>query len=167
MCSLSVGFLWESDTTLSFTHPETCEGDFSLLVCFQQPSFPFMCRTGDLDVHVCAQSHLTLGDPVTVARQAPLSMGFSRQEHWSGLPSPPPGDLPDPGIEPGILFTTEPPGTTEIEFVNPIVTLLTLAVRKNASVFILSNQGICKGFSVAFSNFQNINCFLNSRNWAS
>ena len=38
--------------------------------------------------------------PWTVARQAPLSMGFSRQEHWSGLPCPPPGDLPDPGIEP-------------------------------------------------------------------
>ena len=37
----------------------------------------------------------------TVARQAPLSVGFSRQESWSGLPCPPPGDLPDPGIEPG------------------------------------------------------------------
>ena len=36
----------------------------------------------------------------TVARQAPLSMGFSRQEYWSGLPCPPPGDLPDPGIQP-------------------------------------------------------------------
>jgi len=35
----------------------------------------------------------------TVARQAPLSMGFSRQEYWSGLPCPPPGDLPDPGIK--------------------------------------------------------------------
>ena len=35
----------------------------------------------------------------TVARQAPLSMGFSRQEHWSGLPCPPLGDLPDPGIK--------------------------------------------------------------------
>ena len=35
----------------------------------------------------------------TVARQAPLSMGFSRQEHWSGLSFPPPGDLPNPGIE--------------------------------------------------------------------
>ena len=35
----------------------------------------------------------------TVACQAPLSMGFSRQEYWSGLPCPPPGDLPDPGIE--------------------------------------------------------------------
>ena len=39
--------------------------------------------------------------PWTVAHQAPLSMGFSRQEHWSGLPFPSPGDVPDPGIEPG------------------------------------------------------------------
>ena len=43
-----------------------------------------------------------MSDPATlwtVARQAPLSMGFPRQEYWSGLPCPPPGDLPDPGIE--------------------------------------------------------------------
>ena len=39
----------------------------------------------------------------TVALQAPLSMGFSRQEHWSGLPCPPPGDLPDPGVKPTSL----------------------------------------------------------------
>ena len=38
--------------------------------------------------------------PWTVAYQAPPSMGFSRQEYWSGLPFPSPGDLPDPGIEP-------------------------------------------------------------------
>ena len=38
--------------------------------------------------------------PWTVARQAPLSMEFSRQEFWSGLPLPSPGDLPDPGIQP-------------------------------------------------------------------
>ena len=36
----------------------------------------------------------------TVAHQAPLSLGFSRQEYWSGLPYPPPGNLPDSGIEP-------------------------------------------------------------------
>ena len=47
-----------------------------------------------------AQSYPTLCDPWTVAHQAPPSMGFSRQEHWSGLPLPSPGDLPDPGIEP-------------------------------------------------------------------
>ena len=39
--------------------------------------------------------------PWTVARQAPLSMGFPRQEYRSGLPLPPPGGLPDPGMEPG------------------------------------------------------------------
>ena len=36
----------------------------------------------------------------TIACQAPLSMGFSRKEYWNGLPCPPPGDLPDPGIKP-------------------------------------------------------------------
>ena len=41
-----------------------------------------------------------LATPWTVACQAPLSMGFSREEHWSGLPLSSPGDLPDPGIEP-------------------------------------------------------------------
>ena len=42
----------------------------------------------------------------TVVRQVPLSMGFSRQEYWSGLPCPPLGDLPDPGIEPISLKST-------------------------------------------------------------
>ena len=47
-----------------------------------------------------AQSYLTVCDPWTVANQAFPSMGFSRQEYWSGLPFPSPGDLLDPGIEP-------------------------------------------------------------------
>ena len=46
---------------------------------------------------------LTLATPQTVACQAPLSMGFSRQEYWNGLPFPSPGDLPNPGIKPGSL----------------------------------------------------------------
>ena len=45
----------------------------------------------------CIGLYMTLG---TVAHQAPLSMGFSRQEYWSGLSCPPPGDLPNPGIKP-------------------------------------------------------------------
>ena len=55
----------------------------------------------------------------TVARQAPPSMGFSRQKYWSGLPFPSPGDLPDPGIEPrspalqADALTSRPPGTIE------------------------------------------------------
>ena len=54
--------------------------------------------------------------PWTVAHHAPLSMGFSRQEYWSGLPFPFPGDLPDPGIEPrsprlqAEALTSVPPG---------------------------------------------------------
>ena len=54
--------------------------------------------------------------PWTVACQTPLSMGFSRQEYWNGLPLPSPGDLPDPGIEPGSpalqadSLPFEPPG---------------------------------------------------------
>ena len=47
-----------------------------------------------------AKSCLTLVTPWTVARQAPLSKGFPRQDYWSGLPFPSPGDLPDPGVEP-------------------------------------------------------------------
>ena len=47
-----------------------------------------------------AQSVRLSATPWTVARQAPLSMGFSRQQYWSGLPFPPLGDLPDPGIVP-------------------------------------------------------------------
>ena len=47
-------------------------------------------------------SHAQLfATPWTVDHQAPLSVGFSRQEYWSGLPFPSPGDLPNPGVEPG------------------------------------------------------------------
>ena len=56
---------------------------------------------------VCLLSHFShaqlFGTLWTIARQAPLSMGSSWQEHWSGLLCPPPGDLPDPGIEPVFL----------------------------------------------------------------
>ena len=74
------------------------------------------------DVCVRALSHSVVSDFVTlwaVARQAPLFMGFSRQEYWSGLPFPPSGDHPDLGIEPaspvapafaGRFFSIEPPG---------------------------------------------------------
>ena len=66
------------------------------------------------------QSCPTLCYPTTVAHQAPLFIGFSRQEYWSGLPFPPPGDLADPVIEPssaalaGRFFTTEPPSLPHI-----------------------------------------------------
>ena len=53
-----------------------------------------------LDGGLAAQLCLTLETSWTVAYQAPLSMGFSRQEYWSGLPLPSPGGLPNPGIKP-------------------------------------------------------------------
>ena len=62
------------------------------------------------------QSYPTLCEPWTVAWQAPPSMGFSRQEYWSGLPFPSPGDLPNPGIKPrspelqADSLPSEPPG---------------------------------------------------------
>ena len=53
----------------------------------------------------CFSSVWLLVTPWTVAHQDPLSRGFSKQEYWSGLPWPPPGDLPDPGIEPLSLMS--------------------------------------------------------------
>ena len=73
-----------------------------------------------LCVHLWSlQSCQTLCNPMDCAHQAPLSMGFSRQQYWSGLTCTPPGHLPDPGIEPtslmsptlaGGCLTTAPPG---------------------------------------------------------
>ena len=66
---------------------------------------------------MCVLSRVLLfATPWMVAPQAPLSMGFPRQEYWSGLPFPSPGDLSAPGTEPASpaladrFFTTEPPG---------------------------------------------------------
>ena len=71
-------------------------------------STPFcVCVCTCIYVCVCVYVHAkslqscpTLCNPMDYSPQAPLSMGFSRQEYWSGLPCPPPGDLPDPGIKP-------------------------------------------------------------------
>ena len=68
-------------------------------------------------VWTCSVAHLRLfATPWTVAHQAPLFMGFPRQEYWGGLPFPSLGDLPDPGIAPGSpalqadASPSEPPG---------------------------------------------------------
>ena len=76
---------------------------------------------------VCAQSLIHTGlfaTPWTVAHQAPLSIGLLKQEYWSGLPFPSPGNIPNPGIKlrypalTGGFFTTEPPGNP-LKGVNP------------------------------------------------
>ena len=71
-------------------------------------------------VRLVTKSCLTLATPWTIAPQAPLSVGFSRQEYWSGLPCPSPGDLPNSGIEsmsPALRadsLLSEPPGKHHI-----------------------------------------------------
>ena len=70
---------------------------------------PEPCEHENVSTHCAVElSHSVVSDsatPWTVAPQALLSMEFSRQAYWRGLPSPPPGDLPHPGIEPGSLMS--------------------------------------------------------------
>ena len=89
---------------------------FPLYILFLRTQFCLLGPCPSLCVCSALPNSETRG---TVARQAPLPMGFFRQEHWSGLPFPPPGDLPDPGIKPaspasaalaGRFFMAEPPG---------------------------------------------------------
>ena len=85
---------------------------------------PMNCSTPGLPVHhqlpeftqIRFRHDQLFATPWTVVHQAPLSMGFSKQEYWSGLPFPSSGDLPDPGIKPGSpapqadTLPSEPPG---------------------------------------------------------
>ena len=80
--------------------------------------FFFFFFTTSAHLEVKSLSHFQLfATPWTVAYQAPPSMGFSRQKYWSGLPFPSPGNLPDPGMEPGSpalqadALPSEPPGS--------------------------------------------------------
>ena len=87
-----------------------------------------------------SRSHVRLfATPWTVACQTPPSMGFSRQEYWSGLPFPSPGDLPDPGMEPGSpalqagSLLSEPAGKPCLQFMHiylklPLPSLLILSL---------------------------------------
>ena len=84
-------------------------------------------------------SHVRLfATPWTVAYQAPLSMGFSRQEYWSGLPFPSPGDLPNPGIKPGspALQTDALPSEPLGELTNTFQVLTNLKSTTNNSIFV-------------------------------
>ena len=74
-----------------------------LICCFNPISFLVIIYTVTTNC-VYLSTHVQLfATPWTVAHQAPLSMGFSRQEYWSGLPCSPPGDLPNPGLNPGLM----------------------------------------------------------------
>ena len=100
------------------------------------------------DSGLVIKSSLTLVIPWTMAHQAPLSMGFSRQEYWSGLLLPSPGDLPDPGIEtrsPALeadFLPSEPPG-------KPLLMAIVLMILLLISLSI--KQGFKYGQSLIFS----------------
>ena len=89
-----------------------------LLIRAPEVSLSIFAVDGFLRVCVCVSGSVISNSatPWTIAHQAPLSMGFSRQGYWSGLPCPPPGDLPNPGIKLGspVLqadsLLSEPPG---------------------------------------------------------
>ena len=96
-----------------------------------------------------AQSCLTLCDPMDCSPPTPPSMGFSRQEYWSGLPFPSPGDLPDPGIEPrsptsrADALTSEPPGKpSHMSIIFSITYCLLLQVYWSSSMFEVYNMMI-------------------------
>ena len=84
---------------------------FSCLITLTRTSSTVLKRSGETEHHcsvpdpsgggLVTKSCLTLAAPWTVACQALLPVGFSRQEYWSGLPFPSPGNLPNPGTEPG------------------------------------------------------------------
>ena len=83
-----------------------------------------------------AQSHscvLVFETPWTVARQTPLSMEFSRQEYWSGLLFPTPGDLPDSGMEPASLTLTTGFFTTSAipSLDNSVITIISIFEARN------------------------------------
>ena len=91
-----------------FAHHESC-----------QQCYFARCRLISFDLESESESEVvphSLGPHGLVAYQAPPSVGFSRQEYWSGVPFPSPGDLPDPGIKPGSTtlqadaLTSKPPG---------------------------------------------------------
>ena len=122
----------ESDTTERLTFPFfLCQSLHSILKYKHAPHIFFILSSLDghlscLHILACiSESEVKVKSlsrvrlfvtPWTVAYQAPLSMGFSRQEYWSGLPFPSPGHLPNPGIKPGSptleadTLTSEPPG---------------------------------------------------------
>ena len=86
------------------------------MFCYYQSPHPRMLASSELRVCSCSVVPDSFVTPWPVARQAPLSMGFPRQEYWSVLQCPSPGHLSNPGIEPtspelaGGFFTAEPPG---------------------------------------------------------
>ena len=109
LCPLS--YHWPSPCESRWPHAVSCKTPTHLVLAFSLSCCPLAAHKGSC-VHAQSLSHVWLFvSPGTIAHQAPLSMGFSRQEYWSGLPFLSPGDLPDPGINPAFpaLWVTSLP----------------------------------------------------------
>ena len=113
-----------------------------------------------------AQTCPTLATLWTIVHQASLSMGFSRQEYWSGLPSPSPVDLPNPGIKPRSSVSqtdplpTEPPGKplTPVRYLNStkwLSGLLTSRITRDCSVSSARCGWLCKTVFLYTENLPN------------
>ena len=107
----------------------------------------FISKRGTPCACVCSAASVASN---SVTRQAPLCLGFSRQEYWSGLPCPPPGDLPKPGIKltsfmcPAVadgFFTTESPG-------KPLQNIIVLGWRNKFTVVQKASDKILRPFNI-------------------
>ena len=116
-----------------------------LLPCFKKSLCRFFFFYWYIACMLSCFSHVQLFVNIwTVARQAPLPMGFSRQEYWSGLSCLPPGDLPDPGIKPvplmapalaGRIFTISTPWEAPRSIIKIMLTLLK-STKQFSTVFV-------------------------------
>ena len=107
--SYNIAYMWNLEKWYTWTYLQSRNRDISienkLWIPREAGEAGWIRKLGVTYIHImCVLSHFNhvqLFETLwTVALQAPLSMGFSRLEYWSGLPCPPPGDLSDPGIEP-------------------------------------------------------------------
>jgi len=120
---------------------------------------------------VCVLSHFScVRLCVTVAHKAPLSMGFSRQEYWSGLPFPSPGDLPNPGIEPRPpawqtdSLPSEPPGKPINRNVSFTQSCLTLTTSLTVAHQVPLSMGFPRTVAIFYSRGSS---WLRDRTWVS
>ena len=119
-------------------------GAYIAFYLLSEQFFNFSRKACFSSLSLVAKSCLTLATPWTVACQAPLSMEFSRQEYWSGLPFPSPGDLPNPGIELGSPALQANSLPTELwgklflyHFLNPYMVVLIFWLYKQVVVVIV------------------------------
>ena len=145
---------------------------FSLCVCVYTHAHIYTHVCAYIHIHFYVILHAVLGSvwlfatPWTVARQASLSMGFSRQEYWSGLPCPLPGDLPNPETEPASPVSPEMAGGFFYPWViqeRPTHTHMHVCMKRkdHPKIYITSqeNSQLMSFFRMLFLLFNNVQTF--------